>query len=96
MMLYLVASIATIVSAQEKPPKTPPAKPYPQPAPGATMPGFFNGHRDTTERKMAVDSNVAIKLCVSEGELKINGWARDEVRIEKCALYPSKAIVTVR
>jgi hypothetical protein len=47
------------------------------------MPGFFNagGNGDIQERKTAVDSNVSVKLCVAEGELKINGWARDEVRV---------------
>jgi len=82
MMLYLVALFATFGLAQDKPPKSP-KTPHPLPAPGGTMPGFFNagGNGDIQERKTAVDSNVSVKLCVAEGELKINGWARDEVRV---------------
>lgn len=50
------------------------------PRPGPEMPGFSNDGV-TSERSMIVDPNVAIKLCVSEGDLKINGWKRDEVRV---------------
>ncbi len=39
------------------------------------------GQRETTERSVAVDPAVNIKLCVGEGELKINGWSRSEVRL---------------
>ena len=80
-MLYLVAAFAAVALGQAKPPKEPKEKPHPFPAPGASMPGFFDGDGDTQERKTAVDSNVAVKLCVAEGNLKINGWARNEVRV---------------
>src|SRR5690606_2896757 len=36
---------------------------------------------ETTERSVVVDPAVNIKLCVGEGELKINGWSRNEVRL---------------
>ncbi|MDQ3712791.1 MAG: hypothetical protein M3388_11320, partial [Acidobacteriota bacterium] len=32
------------------------------------------------EKSIAVDANVNISLCVSEGNLKINGWERNEIR----------------
>ena len=83
MMLYLVALFAAVALAQDKPPKSP-KTPHPVVAPGRTTPGFFNGNSDgddIQERKTAVDSNVSVKLCVAEGDLKINGWARDEVRV---------------
>ncbi|MGH9948869.1 MAG: DUF4097 family beta strand repeat-containing protein [Pyrinomonadaceae bacterium] len=35
----------------------------------------------TTEKFITVDPNVNVKLCVSEGTLKINGWERNEVRV---------------
>ena len=32
------------------------------------------------EKSIAVNSNVVINLCVSQGTIKINGWDRNEVR----------------
>ena len=86
--LLLVLCLVGICSAgtlygQEKPPKLPKdpkTKIHPLP-PGAEAPGFFDGHRATSEKSMMVDGNVAIKLCVAEGDLRINGWRRNEVRI---------------
>ena len=84
--LLLVLCLAGILSAgaygqgKEKLPK-PPKTRTPLPPPGHEAPGFFDGDRVTSEKSMAVDSNVAIKLCVAEGDLKINGWRHDEVRV---------------
>src|SRR5438045_3898922 len=62
-------------------PKEPKVKIYPPP-PGHEMPGVFEGEDDvTSEKSAAVDANVAIKLCVAHGDLKINGWRRNEVRV---------------
>lgn len=36
---------------------------------------------DTSEKAIIVDPKVNIKLCVMGGNLKINGWDRDEVRV---------------
>ncbi|HXG84312.1 MAG TPA: DUF4097 family beta strand repeat-containing protein [Pyrinomonadaceae bacterium] len=33
-----------------------------------------------SEKLIVVDAKVNVKLCVSEGRLKINGWERDEIR----------------
>jgi hypothetical protein len=81
LLLYLgAASAATAVGQDKKPPKDPPERKS-APFPGSQKPGFFDGDGVTSERSMAVDGNVAIKLCVAEGNLKINGWRRDEVRV---------------
>src|SRR5687767_9608978 len=55
--------------------RTPPSSPRPprQPRPYQSD--------QTTEKFIAVDPNVNIKLCVSEGDLTINGWERNEVRV---------------
>jgi hypothetical protein len=65
---------------KDKLPKEPKAK-TPPPTPGPVMPGFFDHDGVTSERSMMVDGNVAIKLCVAQGDLRINGWRRDEVRV---------------
>lgn len=36
---------------------------------------------DTFERSIKVDPNINISLCVSQGNLKVNGWSRPEVRV---------------
>src|SRR5438034_6985846 len=65
----------------KKLPKEPKIKVYPPPARHDT-PGVFEGDDDvTSEKSMAVDAGVAVKLCVAHGDLKINGWRRDEVRV---------------
>ena len=55
------------------PPKTPREPRYPTRYPSESD--------QTTEKFIAVDPNVSVKLCVSEGNLKINGWERNEVRV---------------
>lgn len=65
---------------KDKPPKTPKTKELPMPG-AEPQPGFFNGDNYTSERSMMVDPQVTIKLCVSAGNLKINGWRRHEVRV---------------
>lgn len=66
--------------ADKKPPKQPQPMQYAR-KPGLGSPGFFDGDGVTSEKSMVVDPNVAIKLCVSEGNLKVNGWRRNEVRV---------------
>lgn len=36
---------------------------------------------ESMERSIAVDKNVNINLCVTEGNLKVNGWNRSEIRV---------------
>jgi hypothetical protein len=51
-----------------------------------TFPSFGN---QTSERSIDVDPNVSIKMCVAQGNLKINGWERNEVRVfVKSGRYP--------
>ena len=65
----------------KKPPKDPKIKTFPPP-PGSDTPGVFEGDDDlTSEKSMVVDGNVAVKLCVAHGDLRINGWQRNEVRV---------------
>ncbi len=84
LVLCLTGAMAVAAFGQdkekEKLPKPPKAKIYP-PVPGEGTPGFFDNDGVTSEKSMVVDANVAIKLCVSHGDLKINGWRRDEVRV---------------
>lgn len=35
----------------------------------------------TYEKSIAVDPRVSVSLCVTQGNVKINGWARNEVRV---------------
>jgi hypothetical protein len=51
-----------------KPPKRPPAVVY-----------DFNF--DTSEKAIVVDPKINISLCVQGGNIKINGWDRNEVRV---------------
>ena len=73
--------VATVwVPGQVMPPKPSKPKIY-SPMPGPESPGFFDGDRVTSEKSMMVDPGVALKLCVAQGDLRINGWSRDEVRV---------------
>lgn len=65
------------------PKRTPtPVKPKVWSPPGfPAPPSFPRETQQTTEKFIAVDPNVNIKLCISEGNLKVNGWERDEVRV---------------
>jgi hypothetical protein len=51
----------------------------------APPPGFptypAREQAQTSEKFIVVDPNVNIKLCVSEGSIRVNGWDRDEVRV---------------
>ncbi|MEO6333940.1 MAG: hypothetical protein ABIO91_03075, partial [Pyrinomonadaceae bacterium] len=82
-VLCLVGVCSASLYGQKEPPnlpKPPKAKIH-LPPPGTESPGFFDGERITSEKSMVVDANVAIKLCVGEGDLRINGWRRNEVRV---------------
>src|SRR5262245_55248388 len=57
--------------------------PTPPSAPRRATPRYPRSYESeqTTEKFIAVDPNVSIKMCVSGGDLKINGWERNEVRV---------------
>jgi hypothetical protein len=78
--LTCTAAVGAFGQGKDKTPKPPKVKNVP-PIPGEGTPGFFDNDGVTSEKSMIVDSNVAIKLCVSQGDLRINGWHRDEVRV---------------
>jgi hypothetical protein len=80
-LLCLGALCSGSAVGQDKKPPKPPKVNIATPVPGPEPPGFFNRDGVTSERSVIVDPSVAIKLCVSEGTLKINGWRRDEVRV---------------
>src|SRR5829696_638361 len=83
LFLCLTAGLAASADGQEKkPPKTPPLPTKERhPLPGPEPPGVFDNDGVTTERAMMVDPGVTIKLCVAQGDLKVNGWRRNEVRV---------------
>ncbi|PYT00557.1 MAG: hypothetical protein DMF63_08305 [Acidobacteria bacterium] len=81
-VLCLTGAMAGSAFGQkEKLPKTPKIKEFPPATPTTEPPGFFDEGGVTSEKSMIVDSNVLVKLCVAHGELRINGWQRNEVRV---------------
>lgn len=80
-----------------------PKTPAPQPTPERIRPGMPTWPtpalprrevRQTSERALDVDPNVSIKLCVAEGNLRINGWERNEVRVfVRSGRYPGFRIL---
>ena len=51
----------------------------PEPQVDEPLPPMVGG--ETMERSIAVDKDVNISICVTQGNLKINGWNRSEVRV---------------
>jgi hypothetical protein len=86
--LCFAAGVSAVTNGQRvvpEPPK-PPAKiavedRRAKPEAAATPLGFPRMERVTTEKSIAVDPGVNVKFCVSDGQVKINGWDRDEIRV---------------
>lgn len=93
---YLILALCSIafqtiaVFAQNEPPPAPPATPkvyVPTPAPrrATVIPPRARPvptEREDSERSIVVDRKVNIFLpCILEGNVKINGWDRSEVRV---------------
>ena len=81
----LTAFQSTIALSQNPPPMPPKPKIVEKTMPRVRvfpprppMPPEYSGD---TEKSVAVDGRVNIQLCVLEGNLKINGWDRNEVRV---------------
>lgn len=94
--LGLVLCLATVVAAsQGVPPPTPKPAPHAKPDKAVKVedkakvkvpeppraPRWDNFRRDTSEKAIPADPNVVVKLCVSEGDVKINGSEKNEVRV---------------
>ena len=83
-LLILLCTGGVFATAQ---PKTPAPKPAvdavvpPRERPPRTPPAYPRDVKQTTERSITVDPNVSIKMCVAEGNLKVTGWERNEVRV---------------
>ncbi|MEO5860164.1 MAG: DUF4097 family beta strand repeat-containing protein, partial [Pyrinomonadaceae bacterium] len=86
LVLCLAAGAAT---AQKDLPPTPKPAPTSKPGPAVKVwvpdpprpPRYPRYDGVTSEKAIAADPNVAIQLCVSEGDVKINGSAANEVRV---------------
>ncbi len=81
-LLAIAATVFSALSANAQRTE-PPAKPsvksgLPTPAPKAEA---WSRDGSTSEKAIAVESNVNISLCVTSGNLKINGWNRNEFRV---------------
>src|SRR5437868_10960718 len=89
----ITGSVSLCVAAQVTPKPQPTAKPKIKterpdagipapPAPGYNYEyKYKHGPSGTYERSIAVAPKVNLTLCVTEGELRINSWARNEVRV---------------
>jgi len=69
---FLCISVVSVFA--QKPPKPP------QPKDWKVGRKIINENLIPAEKSIAVDANVNISLCVESGNLKINGWQRDEIR----------------
>lgn len=66
-------------------PTPPPAKPMPRATPPTKVweqsgKRVDNESETPAEKSISTDAKVSVKLCVSEGKVKINGWDRSEIR----------------
>ncbi|CAN5570603.1 hypothetical protein BH20ACI4_BH20ACI4_04190 [soil metagenome] len=62
----------------EKPEKTYTVKPPVKTPPPAVV---YDFNFDTSEKAIIVDPKINISLCVQGGNIKVNGWDRNEVRV---------------
>ncbi|MBV9243159.1 MAG: DUF4097 family beta strand repeat protein [Acidobacteria bacterium] len=83
----ITGSLSLLASGQGTTPPPPPgAKPSKKSDPTATPPAPYEykykySTGGTYEKAIAVAPNVNFTLCVTEGNLKVNSWKRDEVRV---------------
>jgi DUF4097 and DUF4098 domain-containing protein YvlB len=81
--IFLITTFAGIGVSQNPPmpdKKVPAPRPKQEPMPA--MPTIApSAPRGTYEKSIATDPRVSISLCVTEGNVKVNGWSRNEVRI---------------
>ncbi|MBK9164090.1 MAG: DUF4097 family beta strand repeat protein [Acidobacteria bacterium] len=78
----LVLFVVAAAQAQTPPtPSVPTVPPVPRTVRVAPPVPIFPGQRTDTELRVDAEQSVNLKFCISEGELKVNGWDRNEVRI---------------
>ena len=85
----ITGSLSLTAAAQATPKQEPTVKPKKAEPPEAGVPAppaaynykYKYGPSGTYERSIAVAPNVNLTLCVTEGELRINSWNRNEVRV---------------
>lgn len=77
----LTFSFAASVNALSQTVVAPPAKLPPRPPKVRAEPPAPPETGVDSEKSLAVDAKVNISLCVLQGNVKINGWERNEVRI---------------
>jgi hypothetical protein len=86
LLFALLFSFGVNFAVAQSPTPKPPPKPMPNqkieiPKPNWKVRKKIKNDNDTpAEKSIAVDANINISLCVSEGKLKINGWERNEIR----------------
>jgi hypothetical protein len=51
------------------------------PAVNIKSPAFTSFGGGTYEKSISVDPRISVSLCVTQGDVKINGWSRNEVRV---------------
>lgn len=85
--IFAFCLTAGTLQAQTTAPPRPPVDPVPgrvppAPRPNArrTPPVALNESETPAEKAIAVSEKVNVSLCVSAGNVKINGWDRDEIR----------------
>ncbi len=78
-----IGQITPKIQKTTKTPKTPTVAPVEPIAPVNSNDGGIDENDSDIpfEKSIAVDSKVSVGFCVSEGNLKVNGWERDEVRV---------------
>ena len=84
-LLLCLAAGASFAQKEEPPAKpkvkveAPMRKPFPAPSARPEAPGW--DERRTIERAISAEPNIAVKLCIAEGAIRINGSERNEVRV---------------
>lgn len=75
--------VSAAVNAQTTPVPPPRAAPTARPSTGELppRPAVWVAGGDSHERSIAVAPDVNVTLCVVQGNLRINGWQRNEVRV---------------
>jgi len=88
LLAILLSTFAVQLAAHAQVPPSPPSpkgkvkiKDPKFPKTAELPPNVEMGDGTTTERTIAVDPKVSLDLCITEGNVKINGWKRNEVRV---------------